>query len=150
MKQAPHTNYAHLKAHLQAWPHRQEALETASQAAFVGVMEDQLLPELQKLAAVLQDAGMDCTVFRDEVQNTGVWLRIEDLQTTIGLSPSDGDRYLRAVVLRDTRPNGQLEWCIPYARIQQGLLERELQAAVVRLLTPLGTGSAGTHRGPTP
>lgn len=139
MKQAPHTDYAHLKAHLQAWPHRQEALETASQAAFVGVMEDQLLPELHKLAAVLQGAGMDCTVFREEVETTCVGLRIVDLQATIGLSPSDGDTYLRAVVARDTRPNGQLEWCIPYAHIHQGLLERELQAAVLRILRTIVT-----------
>ncbi|MBS0176317.1 MAG: hypothetical protein JSR64_19975 [Nitrospira sp.] len=40
------------------------------------------------------------------------------------------------------RPNGQIEWFIPYTRIQKGLLERELQAAVVRLLTPRGTVSA--------
>ena len=150
MPHAPHTDYAHLKAHLEAWPHRQEAQETAAQAAFVRLIEDQLLPELQKLAAVLHDAGMDCTVFQEETETTGVGLRIEDLQATIGLSPSDCDTYLRAVVSRDTRPNGQLEWFIPYARVHQGLLERELQAAVVRLLPPRGTGSAGKHRGPTP
>lgn len=150
MSHTPHTDYAYLKAHLEAWPERQDAHETAAQAAFMRLIDDQLLPELQKLAAVLQDAGMDCTVFREETETTGVGLRIEDLQATIGLFPSDGDRYLRAVVARDTRPNGPLEWCIPYARIHQGLLERELQAAVVRLLAPHGTGGAGTHRRPTP
>ena len=150
MQHAPHTGYAHLKAHLETWTPRPHPHETAAQERFLRLTEEYLLPELHKLAAVLHDAGMDCTVFQEETETTGVGLRIEDLQATIGLSPSDCDTYLRAVVSRDTRPNGQLEWFIPYARVHQGLLERELQAAVVRLLTPRGTGSAGKHRGPTP
>lgn len=150
MPHTPHTDYAHLKANLEAWPHRPQAHETTSQDAFVRLVEDHLLPELQKLAAVLQDAGIDCTVFREDTETTGVGLRIEDLQATIGLSPSDCDTYLRAVVSRDTRSNGQIEWFIPYARIQQGMLERELQAAVVRLLKSRGAGMAAPHSGPTP
>ena len=150
MPHAPHTDYAHLKAHLEAWPHRQQTPKSASQEAFSRLIEDRLLPELQRLAGVLRDAGMDCTVFREETETTGVGLRIEDLQATIGLLRGEQDTYIRACVARDQRPNGQIEWFIPYTRIYQGLLERELQAAVVRLLKSRGAGSAGTHRGPTP
>ncbi len=150
MQHTPHTGYAHLKTHLEAWPHRPQAHETASQDAFVRLTEDRLLPELQKLAGVLQDAGMDCTVFREETETTGVGLRIEDLQATIGLSPGEQDAYIRACVARDHRPNGQIEWFIPYARIHQGLLERELQAAVVRLLKSRGAVVAAPPSAPTP
>ncbi len=30
MQHTPHTGYAHLKTHLEAWPHRPQAHETAS------------------------------------------------------------------------------------------------------------------------
>lgn len=150
MQHTPHTDYAHLKAHLEAWTNRPQPHVPASQEAFLRLTEDRLLPELRRLAAVLRDAGMDCTVFRDETDTAGVGLRIEDLQATIGLSPGEQDACIHAVASRDARPNGQIEWFIPHARIHKGWLERELQAAVVRLLTPRGAGSAGVHSGPTP
>lgn len=150
MHHTPHTGYAHLKAHLEAWHHRPQPHEAARQEDFLRLTEERLLPELQKLAAVLHDAGMACTVFRAETDTGGVGLRIENLQATIGLSPGEQDAYIRAVVLRDTRPNGQIEWFIPYACIHKGLLERELQAAIVRLLKSGGAGITAAHSGPTP
>ena len=75
---------------------------------------------------------------------------MDDLRATVGLFPGDHGESIRVVVSRDGRPNGQIEWFIPYARIQKGLLERELQAAVMRLLTVRGTVSAVAHDGPTP
>ena len=149
MHASPHTGYTQLKSYLQAWkplPHQDERL---AQEHFVRLTEDHLLPELLELQAVLHDAGIDCTVVRDE-SDMGMGLRIDDLRATIGLSPGDQSGSIRAVVSRDGRPNGQIEWFIPYARIQKGLLERELQAAVMRLLTVRGTVSAIAHDGPTP
>lgn len=150
MQHTPHTGYAHLKAHLEAWHHHAPSHGTASQEDFLRLTEEHLLPELQKLAAVLQDAGMDCSVFRAEAATDGIGLRVERLQATIGLSPGEQDAYIRAVVSRDARPNGQIEWFIPYARIHKGLLERELQAAVVRLLKSRGAVIAVAHGGLTP
>jgi len=149
MQHAPHTGYAHLKAHLETWTPRPHPHETAAQERFLRLTEEYLLPELHKLAAVLHDAGMDCTVVQDDTDTAGVGLRIDDLQATIGLSLGDCDATLLAVVSRDGRPNGQIEWFIPYARIHKGLLERELQAAVMRLLTARGTVPAVAHSGPT-
>ena len=149
MHASPHTGYTQLKSYLQAWkplPHQDERL---AQEHFVRLTEDHLLPELQQLQAVLHDAGIDCTVVRDE-SDMGMGLRIDDLRATIGLSPGDQSGSIRAVVSRDGRPNGQIEWFIPYARIQKGLLERELQAAVMRLLAVRGTVVATTLNGPTP
>lgn len=150
MHHAPHTGYAHLKAHLETWTPRPHPHETASQERFLRLTEEYVLPELHKLAAVLHGAGMDCTVVRDDMDTAGVGLRIDDLQATIGFSLGDCDATLLAVVSRDGRPNGQIEWFIPYARIHNGLLERELQAAVMRLLTARGTVPAVAHGGPTP
>lgn len=149
MHSSPHTRYTQLKSYLQAWkplPHPDERLALEH---FVRLTEDHLLPELLQLQAVLHGAGIDCTVVRDET-DMGMGLRMDDLQATIGLSPGDHSGSIRAVVSRDGRPNGQIEWFIPYARIQKGLLERELQAAVMRLLTVRGTVSAVAHDGPTP
>ena len=149
MHSSPHTGYTQLKSYLQAWkplPHPDERL---AQEHFARLTEDHLLPELLQLQAVLHGAGIDCTVVRDE-SDMGMGLRIDDLRATIGLSPGDHSGSIRAVVSRDGRPNGQIEWFIPYARIQKGLLERELQAAVMRLLTVRGTVSAVAHDGPTP
>ena len=149
MHSSPHTGYTQLKSYLQAWkplPHPDERL---AQEHFVRLTEDHLLPELLELQAVLHDAGIDCTVVRDE-SDTGMGLRMDDLQATIGLSPGDQSGSIRAVVSRDGRPNGQIEWFIPYARIQKGLLERELQAAVMRLLTARGAVVAAPPSAPTP
>ena len=149
MHSSPHTGYTQLKSYLQAWkplPHQDERL---AQEHFVRLTEDHLLPELLQLQAVLHDAGIDCTVVRDET-DMGMGLRMDDLQATIGLSPGDHSGSIRAVVSRDGRPNGQIEWFIPYARIQKGLLERELQAAVMRLLTARGAVVAAPPSAPTP
>lgn len=150
MQHAPHTGYAHLKAHLETWTPGPHPHETVARERFLRLTEESLLPELHKLAAVLHDAGMACTVVRADSDTAGVGLRIENLQATIGLSLGEQDASIRAVVSRDRRPNGQLEWFIPYARIHKGLLERELQAAVMRLLTAHGSASAAAHGGPTP
>jgi len=149
MHSSPRTGYTQLKSYLQAWRQLPQPDETLAQAHFVRLTEDYLLPELQQLQAVLHDAGIDCTVVRDETDR-GLGLRMDDLRATIGLFPGDHGESIRAVVSRDGRPNGQIEWFIPYARIQKGLLERELQAAVMRLLTVHGTVSAVAHGGPTP
>ena len=149
MHSSPHTGYTQLKSYLQAWkplPHPDERLALEH---FVRLTEDHLLPELLELQAVLHDAGIDCTVVRDET-DMGMGLRMDDLQATIGLSPGDQSGSIRAVVSRDGRPNGQIEWFIPYARIQKGLLERELQAAVMRLLTARGAVVAAPPSAPTP
>lgn len=150
MQHVPHTGYAHLKAHLETWTASPQAREAASQELFLRLTEKYLFPELQKLAGVLHDAGIACTVFRADMNTAGVGLRIDDLQATIGLSPGDCDASLRAVVSQDTRPNGEIEWFIPHARVHKGLLERELQAAVMRLLTARGTVSAVAPGGPPP
>ena len=149
MHSSPHTGYAQLKSYLQAWSRLPQPDDRLTQQHFARLTEDHLLPELQQLQAVLHDAGIDCTVVRDET-DMGMGLRIDDLRATIGLFPGDHGESIRAVVSRDGRPNGQIEWFIPYARIQKGLLERELQAAVMRLLTVHGTVSAVAHGGPTP
>ena len=148
MHSLPQTGYTQLKSYLQAWKQLPPRDERLAQELFARLTEDHLLPELQRLQAVLHDAGIDCTVVRDE-SDMGMGLRIDDLRATIGLSPGDHSGSIRAVVSRDGRPNGQLEWFIPYARIQKGLLERELQAAVMRLLTAHGTVPAVAHSGPT-
>lgn len=75
---------------------------------------------------------------------------MDDLRATVGLFPGDHGESIRVVVSRDGRPNGQVEWFIPYARIQKGLLERELQAAVMRLLTARGAVVAAPPSAPTP
>lgn len=149
MHSSPHTGYAQLKSYLQAWSQLPQPDEMLAQAHFVRLTEDYLLPELQHLRAVLHDAGIDCTVVRDE-PDMGLGLRIDDLQATIGISPGDHGESIRAVVSRDGRPNGPIEWFIPYARIHKGLLERELQAAVMRLLAARGTVPAVAQGGPTP
>ncbi len=149
MHSSPHTGYAQLKSYLQAWSRLPQPDERLTQLHFARLTEDHLLPELQQLQAVLHDAGIGCTVVRDET-DMGMGLRMDDLQATIGLSPGDHNGSIRAVVSRDGRPNGQLEWFIPYARIHKGLLERELQAAVMRLLTVRGAVVATSHSGPTP
>ncbi len=102
MSSSPHTGYAHLKAHLEAWNRRPQPHETASQEHFLHLTEEHLLPELQTPAAVLHEAGVDCTVFRNEPDTAGLGLRIENLQSTIGPSPVDHDVCLRAVVSRNT------------------------------------------------
>jgi len=150
MQHAPHTGYAHLKAHLETWTPGPHPHETVARERFLRLTEESLLPELHKLAAVLHDAGMDCTVVRADSDTAGVGLRIENLQATIGLSLGEQDASIRAAVSRDARPNGQLEWFIPYARIHKGFLERELQAAVMRLLTAHGSVSAAVHGEPIP
>lgn len=149
MHPSPHTGYPQLKSYLQAWRQFPQPDETLAQEHFARLIEDHLFPELQQLQAVLHNAGIDCTVVRDE-SDMGMGLRIDDLRATIGLSPGDHNGSIRAVVSRDERPNGQIEWFIPYERIQRGLLERELQAAVMRLLTARGAVVATTHGGPTP
>lgn len=149
MHTSPHTGYAQLKSYLQAWSQLPQPDEMLAQEHFVRLTEDYLLPELQQLQVVLHDAGIDCTVVRDE-PDMGLGLRIDDLRATIGLFPGDHGGSIRAVVARDGRPNGQLEWFIPYARIQKGLLERELQAAVMRLVMARGTAPAVAHGEPTP
>ncbi len=145
MHPSPHTGYAQLKSYLQAWKQFPQPDETLAQEHFARLIEDYLFPELQQLEAVLHDAGMDCIVVRNDTDTAGVGLRIDDLQATIGLSLGDHSGSIRAVVSRDRRPNGQIEWFIPYARIQKGLLERELQAAVMRLVTACGGTPAKTH-----
>lgn len=149
MHSSPHTGYTQLKSYLQAWKPLPLPDERLAQEHFVRLTEDHLLPELLELQAVLHEAGIGCTLVRDET-DMGMGLRMDDLQATIGLSPGDHNGSIRAVVSRDGRPNGQIEWFIPYARIQKGLLERELQAAVMRLLTVRGTVVATSHSGPTP
>lgn len=149
MNSSPHTGYTQLKSYLQAWSQLPPPDERLAQEHFARLTTDHLLPELLQLQAVLRDAGIDCTVVRDE-SDMGMGLRINDLRATIGLSPGDQSGSIRAVVSRDCRPNGQIEWFIPYARIQKGLLERELQAAVMRLLTVRGAVVATSHSGPTP
>ncbi|MDR4473615.1 MAG: hypothetical protein R3B11_02890 [Nitrospira sp.] len=149
MHTSPHTGYAQLKSYLQAWSQLPPSDERLAHEHFARLTEDHLLPELLQLQAVLHDAGIDCTVVRDD-SDMGMGLRIDDLRATIGLSPGDQSGSIRAVVSRDGRPNGQIEWFIPYGRIQKGLLERELQAAVMRLLTVRGAVVATPHSGPTP
>ncbi len=149
MHSSPHTGYAQLKSYLQAWSRLPQPDDRLTQQHFARLTEDHLLPELQQLQAVLHDAGIDCTVVRDET-DMGMGLRIDDLRATIGLFPGDHGESIRAVVSRDGRPNGQIEWFIPYARIQKGLLERELQAAVMRLVMARGGTSAKTHGTPRP
>lgn len=134
MQTSTRSSYAHLQEHLDAWKNRPRPLTSRSHERFLHTVEEILLPELKRLEAVLVEAGLECTVFRDETDSPVVGIRIDELEATLRLSPGERDASIRAVMSRDGRPNGQIEWLIPYSFIQKGLLEREIQAAMIKTL----------------
>ncbi len=128
--------YARLKDHLATW-HRTSNTNQADDATrqyFAVVAQKTLLPELRKLAQILEEGGLQCEVLSDEEDTIGVGLRVDTLSAVLRLSPAHQPSCVQALIAGGGRPNDDLEWLIPYHQIHNGGLERELQAAIVRLL----------------
>lgn len=129
-------SYARLKDYLATWPGRSgsQQPDDAAYARFRLIAQTALLPELRKLAAILQAHGLDCEVFAGDEDTIEVGIRVESCQAVLRLSPAHHPVSIRALVAGGRRPNDYLEWLIPYHLIANGGLERELQAVILRLL----------------
>lgn len=130
----PHS-YARLKEQLAVW--KAQPGNRTRQQEFLLLAKDVLRPELTRLAAVMNEADVECEVLDHDDEDLTVGIHIHALQATLGLSPSDHPACICAVIVRGSRPSDRLEWFIPYHLIRTGGLERELQAALLQLIKPL-------------
>ena len=101
---------------------------------FLLVVQEPLLPELKKLALILEEAGLHGDVLRGDEDDPAVGLCVDAFQAVLRLSPAANPTCHRAIMAQGSRTNNALEWCIPYRIIARGGLEREFQTAMVRLL----------------
>lgn len=136
MQHKPARSYAHLKDRLATWSNRQDPNYPSDSLRqhFLLVAQEQLLPELRKLAHILIDNGMECEVFAGDETDDTVGIRMDTVGAVLRLSPADRPTCIRAIIAGGRRPNHDLEWFIPYGHIANGGLERELQAVMIRLL----------------
>lgn len=135
----PHS-YARLKEQLAVWKANTapQPDDRTRQEAFLLLAKDVLRPELARLAAVMNEADVECEVLDRDDEDLTVGIHLPALQATLGLSPTDHPACIRAVIVRGSRPSDRLEWFIPYhLLIRTGGLERELQAALLQLIKPL-------------
>ncbi len=128
--------YARLRQRLEDWNAARpvQPPDAAPLREFLLTVHERLLPELKTLARLLEEAGLHCDVFHGEGENPTVGIRMESVHAILRLSPAS-PIYLRAVVASGHRPNDEIEWFIPFHLIRKGGLERELQAAMLNLLT---------------
>lgn len=138
MKTSTQDSYALLKERLESWKADSASHSDARpvEQAFLLAARETLVPELTKLAMVITDAGVECEVF-EEHDAVAVGIRIPALRAVLCLSAAANPTFIRAVLSNGCRHGDQLEWFIPYHLVRKGLLERELQAAVVRTLKPV-------------
>lgn len=136
MKTTTQDSYSRLQAHLEAWKDRQETdqINPSLPEQFRLVAQETLLPELRKLARVLEEGGIECDVFNGDEDNLDVGIRLATFSAVLRLSPADRPTYIRAVIAGGRWPNDDLEWFIPYHQIRNGGLGRELQAVMLHLL----------------
>ncbi len=136
MKTTIQDSYSRLQAHLEAWKDRQETDQTnpSLPEQFRLIAQETLLPELRKLAHVLEEGGIECDVFNGEEDNPDVGIHVATFSAVLRLSPADRPTYIRAVIAGGRWPNDDLEWFIPYHQIRNGGLGRELQAVMLHLL----------------
>lgn len=129
-------SYAHLREQLESWKKIQETrpVHTLSDQDFLTTARVTLLPELEKLARILEDAGVECGVFSCEEDDPAVGIYVDTFHAALRFSPADNPACVRAVIAGGSRPNDDLEWFIPYRHIHNGGLDRELQAVMLRLL----------------
>lgn len=141
MKTAPQNSYAHLKERLETWKNTSSGdRDNASvHAHFQLVAQETLIPELGTLAQILEERGLECEVFAGDEGAVEVGIRVETFHAVLRLLPADRPTCIRAIIAGGQRPNDDLEWFIPYHHIQNGGLERELQAVMLRLLKPSHT-----------
>lgn len=135
---APHS-YAHLKEQLHAWKGRvaSQSNDRTPHQEFDRLTQEVLLPELKKLTVIIRETDLDCEILTGDDEDVSVGIHIEALHTTLRLSPAETPTLIRATIAQSGRPNNQLEWFIPCHMLRTGGLERELQAAIVRTLTPV-------------
>ena len=136
MKTATQDSYAQLKEHLASWKGNSNAPQEDKSAReyFALVAQETLLPELQKLAHILEKGGLECEVFAGDEDTVEVGIRVETLHAVLRLLPADRPTCIRAIIAGGQRPNDDLEWFIPYHQIHNGGLERELQSVMLQLL----------------
>ncbi|HQR13057.1 MAG TPA: hypothetical protein PLZ37_00775 [Nitrospira sp.] len=136
MKTATQDSYAQLKEHLASWKGNSNAPQADKSAReyFALVAQETLLPELQKLAHILEKGGLECEVFAGDEDTVEVGIRVETLHAVLRLLPADRPTCIRAIIAGGQRPNDDLEWFIPYHQIHNGGLERELQSVMLQLL----------------
>lgn len=136
MKTATQDSYTHLKEHLATWKGMSVAPrpDNSAQENFVQVAREILLPELRKLACILEEGGLECEVFSGDDDTVEVGVRVDTIHAALRLLPAEYPTCVRAVITGGSRPNDDLEWFIPYHHIQNGGLGRELQAVMLRLL----------------
>lgn len=136
MKTATQDSYVQLKEHLASWKGISDAPQADKSAReyFSLVAQDTLLPELQKLAHILEKGGLECEVFTADEDTVEVGIRVNTFRAVLRLSPADNPVCIRAMIAGGSRPGDDLEWFIPYHQIQRGRLGHELQAAMLRLL----------------
>ncbi len=129
-------SYAHLKEQLESWKEIQPTrpVNTLPDQRFLITARETLLPELEKLASILEDAGLECGVFRGDDDDPAVGIYVDTFHAVLRLLPADNPACVRAVIAGGSRPNDDLEWFIPYHHIHNGGLDRELQAVMLRLL----------------
>ena len=131
-----HDSYTRLKEQLEEGRYLQHLNSIAASAhqTFLLVAQEVLLPELQKLAGVLQGGALEGDVFSSDEDYPAVGIRVDSFHAILRLSPADTPACLRTVIAGGSRPNDDLEWFIPYHQIRNGGLGRKLQAVVLHLL----------------
>jgi hypothetical protein len=143
MTSATQNSYTRLQEHLATWKDRQGIYrpDTSLRQQFQLVAQETLLPELRKLAHILEEGGVKCEVFTSDMEDMDIGIRVDTLSAVLRLSPADRPTCIRAVIAGGRRPNDDLEWLIPYHQVANGGLERELQAVMLRLLTHYQTAA---------
>lgn len=135
--------YSRLREQLEEWKTTigLYSATNPAQQRFQLLAQKTLIPALRKLARVLEDGDLACEVFCEDDEDGAVGLRIETIEVTLRLSPSDHPNCIKALAAQGRRED-TTEWLIPYRLVQTSALERELQAAVLRMLKPFITAKA--------
>ncbi len=136
MQKTTQDSYIRLKQQLQRWKGKSDIhpADDLLSRQFLTAACETVLPELEKLARILEEGGLQCEVLRGDEDNLAVGIRIDTLYAILTLSPSDNPACIRAVIAGDSWTDDGLEWFIPYHQIRTGGLGRQLQAAIMRIL----------------
>jgi len=131
--------YARLRQRLEDWNAARpvQPPDAAPLREFLLTVHERLLPELNTLASLLEEAGLRCEVWQGEGDDPTVGIRVENIQAILRLAPASSS-YLQAAVTSSHPTNETIEWFIPFRLIRNGGLERDLQAAILHLLNRSG------------